>query len=579
MTDYEIILDEPHRGAQVLTPHVDIETLTCRAVAPGGFGAVNFQLAREVDARDFEPDSDILVYDGETGEQIGGARILNPGRSTTGEDEITDAGDYWDVAANGEGPTHLAEREVPYLVIDTRTSPTWDEGDTSGTRFQWQEGEIPQPAQGIAGGSVPGWSMITTPGTLGNGDFARLNAYDMEQYAAVGGDHRIEIAGIRFSHLEGNDNDSNNFVQLLVSTFDGNNEELLLEVGFDADTANVRRRYVGGATSTPVDPDPVTGDEGWPAGGIGPSDDLPVVRVTIRYDRDGSTVTVGGDDDWMHVWNMMLQALRLDRAGDALTGNMYETDYVLAHEVLIDCLARFCPRIDLAGARIDTTATFQHQDLVWPDGITPYGVLEKLLQYDPAFTWGVWERLPSGLHAFEWRELDTEVRYEIPYPDVYTQTASEATQLDAVHVLAESKNGKYRVLTFYRDGVDEEDVRTSKTIKFDGQLDSTGFSEAASALGHQTLEESELRASAAQVEVSGMVLDLYTGRYVSSDKIRPSYLARIGDVTVDGAAVYRIVSNDHAAAGGGSSKFELNTYTLTETEAIAALLNNARVTV
>jgi hypothetical protein len=285
------------------------------------------------------------------------------------------------------------------------------------------------------------------------------------------------------------------------------------------------------------------------------------------------------------VWDLRVSALRLDRNREPITAaGTYDadptSDYVLAHDAVIDCWARFCPELDLVNARIDDNGIFQHRDLVWPDGVTPYEVMGKLMELDPAFTWAVWERQPNGLYRAEWRQRDTEVRYEIVNVEDFNQTPSDVTPLTQVHVIGEAPNGEYLA---YTPGPVMTGGR-SETVKIDRKMERADFDAAATTLAQERLDQSQLEASAAQATVARKVFDHYAGRWVPPYQVWPGFLCRISGVrarvdtlnpeATDGSAIFRIVSNDYSV-DQGSSRLELNSYTLDEARAIANLLNAA----
>jgi hypothetical protein len=559
VTQFEVVLTES-TGSTVLTPWVT--NLSFRSVDPGGFGSVTFDLSRDIAADDFEARSEVLVYDGGTGEQVAGGWILNPGRNATA------AGDVWQVAALGAGQAHLQERHVPYCIIDTRTD-AWLPGQTTNARLTWSQGTEP----GGEEGARPGWTFTIAPGALNNGYIGRLNYYDFEQFSDIRSPYRVEVGGYAFRHIAGNTNDLDNKVESLVATSNGSTNQTTISTNGFSLVAAVRRRGIG---------------TNWSADGIGASSDAPVLDVTLRYRRITSAPApgVGGDDDWMHVWDMRVSSLRLDRDREPITtAGTYDadprSDYVLAHEAIIDCWARFCPQIDLVHADIDETSIFQHRDLVWPDGVTPYDVMGKLMELDPAFTWAVWERQSNGLYAAEWRQRDTDVRYEIPAVADFSQTSPDVQPLDLVHVIGTAPNGEY--LAHTPAGVNETDPR-SKTVKIDRQMERVDFDAAAAALATEEVEASQLDASTAQATVAERVYDHFTGRWIHPYLIRPGHLCRVSGVRArvdtlnpsenDLSAIFRIVSNDYSV-DQGSSRLELNAYTIDESRALANLLNAA----
>jgi hypothetical protein len=540
MTDFEVRLTET-RGERMLTEHVT--NLSFTSVDGGGFGSASFDLDQAIDAEDFERHAEIAIFDTETEEQVGGGRMQRPGRG------LSSRGEVWKCDVIGEGPAHLAEREVPFCQIDTRLEEGgWTKRFTTNRRLQWAQGNQPDDD------NVPGWTFTIEAGALNSGYVGRLTHAVLEECAKIGGSDRIEIAAYEFTYDCGNGTNENR-IQSYLSTTGGLEDTQITDHGF-AVSPLVRHREI---------------TTNWPSGGIGPFSDDPPLRLTIRYLRNSPSVTVGGDDDWMHVSNLRVTALRLDKNRNPITtGPSYNFDYVLPHEAIIDSWARFCPRLDLANARIATTATFQHRDLVWPDGIHPLGELKQIMEYNPAFTWAVWDKQYNGLWRAEWRERDTDVRYDIVADEGFDQTGETLDELDAAYVTAEAATGAYRVLSF-GDDVSNLDHIVSRTIRHSGKLDDTSWSEVADALGNDTIEQSQLAAAAAKVTVSGFVFDRFTGRWVKPYQVLPGYVCSVIGVGYDGATSYRVVSNAYSV-DEKSSSLELDWYTLDEQRAIAALV-------
>ena len=152
---YEVVLVEPDRGPRTLTPYV--LNLSFRSVENGGFAGGTFDHNREIDAPDYERDSEVFFYKGSNGKQVGGGVILDPGRN------ITDAGSAWNVEVIGKGPAHTRARHVPYCIIDTRLD-AWTAGKTTNARLSWAQGGEP----GVCGGEL--WVLTIDRGTDGPRD-------------------------------------------------------------------------------------------------------------------------------------------------------------------------------------------------------------------------------------------------------------------------------------------------------------------------------------------------------------------------------------------------------------------------
>ena len=548
--EFEVRLTES-TGASMLTPFIPRDSLSFRS-AEHGYDAITFDLSRKIDARDFEDFAPVTVFDAATGETACEGRLLNPGRG------LDTNGETWKLAALGPAGHLLQEVNTPYHLIDSRIEDgPWWTGFRSSKRFTFDPEAHPDNAD------LAGWLFKAEVGmTWAATTDASINYYDMEQYG-LANDQRI--GGFYIAHDMGRST-TNQRLRGILSSYNGSDAGDVMDVSWST-TANTRVREV-------------TTD--WPATGIGVFSDAAPVRIIIRVTRTGSDGTIV-DSDWAHISAMRVSAQRVDRAGaDIVASGSYTNNYLLAHEAIIDALARFCPEIDLARARIDETSTHEHTSLVWPEGVTVYRVLEELAAKDLGFTWAVWERQTNGLYRFEWRERDTEVRYELTADDGFERSGAQQDALRRVYYTGQTLAGRYRIGSisdaFYDD---PDDAVRSTTLNVESRFDDTNFNDEGFSLADKTLLDSKLAASSATLDVRRKVYDHRTGRWVQPWAIVPGYLCRVrgvhaeldalNDGTDSGSSVFRVVSNDYSV-GQGAARLELNSYLVDETRAIAELM-------
>lgn len=534
---FSVILDETI-GATDLTPFVT--NLGFRSVDPGGFGSVTFDLARGLDKDDFEPFAQILVYDAETGEQVGGGRLLGPGRGID-----TAGNEVWKMEALGEGVAHLQERKQPYALID-ETYDNWHSGRSTSTKRKWEKGDMPDDD---VGGLL---FAISTP-AVGDNAFTNCDYYMPNQIEQ-------EIAGYAYHYTAGR-NDGNSIIQSKIRNS--------LQTG---DFLEVSNDWF------------VTGDN-WKAFTVtddwDPNDWTPY-WMNLCYVRNGYYAMVV-EDDWVHVNTMCVKFVRLNRNRQSIyTAADYFWNRVYGHEVIIDALARFCPRLDLVNARIDTS-TFEHTQLMWLDGITAYDVLDYIRKVEPAFTWAVWEKQDNALWRFEWKAKPTDVRYEIP-PENFSLTGGEEQRLSKIWYTGKTSRDRYLAEPYEEIDpiLSALDIVPTDTQPVDTNLTGMSWEPEVAEIGGSAIENSKLRATSAKVNVSGKVYDRFLGRWVKPYKVLPGYLCRVplvhsqhdtlNDGVVDTAAIFRITTNDYKADSGESS-LELNAYTVDELRAIAELMN------
>lgn len=543
MSEFEVRLTQDDTSV-MLTPHVS--NLSFRSVDPGGFGSVTFDLARSVDAPPFAFGSEVAVFDAETGEQVGGGRLLSPGRGASSSGEV------WNVSALGEGLAHTQERKNPYFLIDSRLEP-WYSGASSSIDREWAVGSSPDDEDQV------GLRFTINQTSVGIGAFTNANYYDLAQYPTQ------EIGGYGFTHEQGR-GDSDSRIESKIRIAGG--FIILTDQPFSSAPRTVTKQ-IGSNW------DPVT--------------DAPIRRMNFAYHRVDTVLTVVPDDDWIICYDIHVAAVRLDRnAAEMYTGGLYTRNYVLSHEAVIDAIARWCPRFDLPHAHIDESSDFNHKSLVWPDGVTTYDMLDQLMGVDPAYTWAVWEKQANGLYRFEWRAKGTDVRYEIGAEDGFSLTGGDNERLAKVWYTGETTLGRYLNVPVedaepFSPAVDPSNIYPTDTRQISlSNLEGSDWESAAAAQAETALEDSKYKATAAQVEVTKRVYDHHVGRWVKPYQVLPGYLCRVAGVRSQldtlnarenlGAAVFRVVSNDYSV-DQGSSRLELNSYTIDESRALAELMN------
>ena len=201
MTAFSVVMYES-TGARDLTPFVS--DLSFRLVDPGGYGSASFNLSRKIDARDFEDQADIAIYNAGTGAQVHGGRLVDPGRGAT------TSGEVWEMATQGEGIAHMQERKEPYIVVDTRVDAWFPYASTNGG-LEWSSGGPPDTSTGGAGGTT-GWRMdVKTGATIPINATADLRYQDLTQIPDT------DIGGYYFRHQEGRSS-TNHRTQSLAGT-------------------------------------------------------------------------------------------------------------------------------------------------------------------------------------------------------------------------------------------------------------------------------------------------------------------------------------------------------------------------
>ena len=394
--------------------------------------------------------------------------------------------------------------------------------------------------------------------SVGVGAYTNANHYDVRRY-------KQEIGGFKYVHIEGRSS-SNNRLQAQL-------------------------RVVGGSAPTDYFDEAWTTSDKTSAAEKGTDWSAPTAYdlMNFVYVRNSSTLTVDSQQDWIIVKSAVILALRKGKNGaDVVGGGAYTKGYVLAHEAVIDALARWCPRFDLVGAQIATSATHEHDSLVWPDGINTYDMLDYLMSVEPQFTWAVYEKQANGLFRFEWRERDTRVRYEIGENNNtgFELTGGGYDPKVRLWYTGTELLGHYRTVDVVADNpYAAQNIVPTDTQQIDkSNVGGREWVDDATALATAAVANSQFAATSAQVTIAGKILDTFTGRYVKPYQVLPGYLCRIAGVRAqkdtlntgyeDGAAKFRITSNDFSA-DSETSRLELNSYSLDEARAISMLFNSA----
>lgn len=512
--------------------------LTFKSVARGGYASVTVQLARALDASLLDAFTDLLVFDSETGAQVGGGRLLDQGR---------DSSKVWQLIALGEGLASMQDSEAPYVLIDSSLS-SWATQARSTRRLSAAAGQHPTSPNDVEGLLMQGSEDKLIP----TGSSVRM----INRVLAVAGQ---EWGAISFRHTDGAETDS---WVIRLSVFNTDVEDgspLYSDTWANSTTPRRRIRWsdVFGTSGRPV--------------------------VGLSWIRDGIAADAT-DNTWSLVRDPVVQARMLGRDGNARTGSFYDTDYVLAHEVFIDLLARFCPRLDVANAVIDSTPAHRFDQLSWLDGITPMAAMEEILDVEAGYTWAAWEKTQSGKWLVEFRALPTEVRYELTAEGGFSAPSPFSEVYDRVVVRGKTRTGREGAVVRTQTVPALKAAGITRTATLD--LGDEVFSQAtATKRGDAFLAAHAAPPNAGTVTVGRKAYDRQTGRWVKPYEIRPGSLALVRGVQPspdslntsgpNGSTVFSIESNEYSDVDG-VSVLELDAYSLAERRAIASLARRRR---
>jgi hypothetical protein len=525
----EVRLDTPD-GSRRITR--EVSALRFGSAARGGYASVEFDISRRLDDGLFSGFADVLVFDAETAEQVGGGRLIDQGRSSEGT---------WHVTALGEGIASLQDNAGPLFYVEQgldewvlRARSTRRIGASIGTPPD--SNELPP---GLLFEYDEDRTIYTGAGAV---MWNRLPRVCNQLLGAFGYTLR---AGATSS-----------LYKVEIRTWDADNSDSVVEDTWTWNASASPRRTVRYGTD-------------W--------FDLrymPAVRVV----RTGDEVKAF-DETWVRVADPTLQARVYDKDGSWRTGSWYATESIKAHEVFIDLCRRRAPRLDIGPARVDESA-FALDQLSWPDGISSFDVMEEVLDIDPAFTWAVWNKKSTGRWETEFTALPQTVRYEATAADGFNGPAPSSEIYDGVYVVGVDRHGRRRstLVRKTNEELDAAGIGRTTTLDLGDEVWSPSM---ADRRGSSFLDAHAAAPNAGTLRVARRVFDRETGRWVAPWAIRAGELVRVRGVqplpgslnreTPDGLTVFRIVSVDFDADDAAAT-LELDTYTLTERRALARLM-------
>lgn len=515
----------------------DVDDLTFGASSPGGYEQATLTLHRPISFTPGEVQmfGRLYVYDTRTGEVVWEGRVQDPGRSGG------DRGEVYQLAAVG-GQAHFGEDTIPYILLDRRVS-AWEKRDDSTSEVRTatvQQGEE-------LGGTQRDTIYVTFP----SGTKLTLDKTVTAIYRAIA-DAGMELAVVNFAWDSGITS-PNSFITELVL---GNG------VAYRSDTPST-----SGATFS-------TRSVGtnWPLGQT-----TPLLR--LRWNTS-TPLTLADDIYWVAYVAPVVAAVRYNADGTKKTSGYTSSDEtILASTVVTDLLGRvMTDTIDGTNALIAPT-TYQIDQIAYPDGVTPRQVLDDLLDFEPGFTWHVWESNSAGKFAFEWVAWPTSVRYEADTLDGFDSPASGHTVYNQVRVRWTDARGRVRTTWATSTVQDLTDAGIKRTAFLD-LGDEVASSANAAQAGTQFLAEHKYPVNAGRLTIRRPIRDLVTGRMVRPWQIRPGELIRVRGVqpypdalntsTRDGVTTFKVAATSFNAARAAAT-LELDTYAPSVARALAQL--------
>jgi hypothetical protein len=507
----------------------EVSAVQFRKEAIGGVKSISLRLFRPLDRFDVDVTelAPVYLYDGRSATTLAEGKLSDLGRSASAD------GQTWDVVAFGPAQ-HAADRAFPYVAItqqlDFRQHSDTTKNATTGTNERSND----------------------TPSLIISAEEGKTVSTSWQGRMA---DRVIRNAAMRLARvscsIDSGVSDAN-YLQQLVTAADG---------GSDTTAASTASSTSTGSLTAVVVTDFPNGDDG----------------VSIRVVRNTSADT-GAENRWFEFWNFTLRAMLKDATGSNITTG-YTHDYVLAHEIVTDLLGRVLDEFDGANATVATSATYQIDQLAYPDGVTAEQILNDLLLLEPAFRWYAKPDVTGNGYQFFWETLPTSVRYEVSLDDGGNFPSSVQELYNEVTVRWTDKDGRPRTTTrtLACTILDNAGVTRSTTIDLGDEI---GSSAAATRAGDNFLADHNVPKNAGTLNVNRPIRDLVTGRMVEPFEIEPGELIRVRGIesypdalnasSNDGLTVFRIWSVTYNSDGHTAS-LELDTDSRSTTNALRRL--------
>lgn len=274
--------------------------------------------------------------------------------------------------------------------------------------------------------------------------------------------------------------------------------------------------------------------------------------------NSGSSSTGTTDVVWASIMELTVVAHLWLKDGTRRAGSDHG-DLVKAPHVIEDLLgdpAILAGYFDGPNAEIAVGGDVDIKQLVFPDGVTPMGVLDELMKFEPSCTYMVGPSNPlNSKYTLSWVERSTTVRYELlVWSDEHAGGAQPTDQYDQVIARWRTPTGNLRFTTSTQSIPEMTAVGRSRRY-FQDLSDVSGTAANASAANSTVLLDHRFPRNGGQVKVQRDIVDLFTGRRVAPYQIEPGYLARVVGInpSVDalnnsprnGSTVCQLVNTDY----------------------------------
>ena len=517
-----------------------IRSLKFRSIVPGGFSSATMALSRPLNA---EPDeilyyARVYIYDRRTGRTVWEGRLEDPGRSAG------DEGDTWDLSCVG-GSGHAQDMTVCVVYVDRRFDQWFRvENVTKGADFSVSADpgatSTTNVDQALTWQFPDGQKIVTNSRVAARYDTFRITGQKLARYNYTADMGRTTTS-----------------LQLEALTrLDGGTGEV-------SRTTNFSTSGVGTA------PKVITTD-------------YPNTRTTLdlRIIWSGGAATIGDDDSWASVPDVVVLGTRYQNTGVELTAaSNYTTDTVLASDVVADLLGRCLPAY-LGNGAIITVTSYGYSQLAYEDGATAAEILADLMELEPGYYWAAWESdtiLTGDKFYFEWVAWPTTVFYEADIIDGFASPGGAEGLYNRVLVRWRDSKGKFRNTIRTQTVGILTDVGVTRQGFID-LSDEVGSSANAVQAGDAFLADHRFSPNNGTLTIARPVRDLNAGGWADPWDIRPGRLIRVRGITPtvvslnasdrDSVTVFRIVATEFDTSTGAVT-LELDTYSYSLARAVA----------
>lgn len=292
---------------------------------------------------------------------------------------------------------------------------------------------------------------------------------------------------------------------------------------------------------------------------VGPSWTAGADTAFLQFIWQGGASNTGTTDvTWASIMNLTVVAYLWLKDGTRRTGAT-TNDSVKATHVIEDLLgdpAILAATFDGPNAQLDAGASNDILNLVFPDGVTPRGVLDELMKYEPTCTYLVGPSNPlNDKYSLTWMARSNTVRYEVAvWADDYSGGAQDVDQYNEVITRWRTPTGNLRFTTATQSI--PEMTAVGRNRRFFQDLSNVSGNTTNAATANQTvLQDHRFPRNGGQVKVQRDIVDLWTGCKVAPYQIEPGYMVRVVGVnpSVDalnnsprnGSTICQLISTDY----------------------------------